>query len=573
MAVIINNETTITFSLNGVDHQKNYVPVVSGENVIIVSAYDSDLVLLKSTPFGDFTINGIKYASSQEVSNILTPLLYSKQVVSSAGATRTDSTTIQLYDAVEGVIHVNTDNSPMTATDYVIDLSNAVEGGGAVIKANVSSNLNFTVQGGSAPIIYPDNDAIGSLGTYRIILWYVAGEILVFIPGAGTGGTDTTNPQVTSAEVGAINDTTLRVVFNENIDQGSVPANGDNVVTNAGNSNPVTNVTLGVNYMDLTLTNAVSGGEAVVWSYTKGTNPIRDNAFNELDNVSSYSVTNNVNVGYILDGLPTPEFAFSFQKLATASGNGIIVTKDDITFETVILEASGSIETTSSLVSGGTLAAWAGTDAVYMSEVINQGSGANMGQTTHARRPRIMNNGVLDLTNAMAAMDFLGTDDRLMEIPRMFDSDTWSMHVVLELTDITGNQSILTQTPGSAVDDRMEPIQCFGGELDRRAFINIGGTSHVLSYSTDWTTGQKFIAFYANGGTYRWQENAGAFETLLTGAASYTPLDRETVLGNQKSSPTFNNAFKGKFQELILWRSVRTDTQKNTVKANQEARY
>ena len=102
------------------------------------------------------------------------------------------------------------------------------------------------------------------------------------------GGGDVTAPVFQSASV---NGAALTMTYNEALNTGSVPANGDFAIS-GGHSVTGRNVDPGSTVV-LTLSPAVVNGETITLSYTKGTNPIEDVAGNDAANLVNSAVTNN----------------------------------------------------------------------------------------------------------------------------------------------------------------------------------------------------------------------------------------------------------------------------------------
>ena len=104
---------------------------------------------------------------------------------------------------------------------------------------------------------------------------------------SGGGGGDVTAPVFQSASV---NGAALTMTYNEALNTGSVPANGDFAIS-GGHSVTGRNVTGST--VVLTLSPAVINGETITLSYTTGTNPIEDVAGNDAANLVNSAVTNN----------------------------------------------------------------------------------------------------------------------------------------------------------------------------------------------------------------------------------------------------------------------------------------
>ena len=107
---------------------------------------------------------------------------------------------------------------------------------------------------------------------------------------APLSGTDVTPPQLTRA---AVNAGTLVLTYNETLDDASVPAPGDFVVTAAGSTAGVDGVRVGGSAVTLTLAAPVQANQAVTLDYTPGANPTQDMAGNDAAALSGRAVTNN----------------------------------------------------------------------------------------------------------------------------------------------------------------------------------------------------------------------------------------------------------------------------------------
>jgi uncharacterized repeat protein (TIGR02059 family) len=298
----INTIDTNYFELNGILREKVFLVLQrSLSSVEIVCAYDSRIVLMPNTPLDEITVDGNVLGTAKELIETLNPILFSKQVVSAAGSSRTDSTTLRFTNSIEGITHINTDNSPLSAASYVVDLNGAVEGGGVIL--HYTGGVNPLISG--APIRAWSGD-ITKAGNYVLYMQYTGGKLNINVFGLiGAVVEDVTAPTwiTGSFEVGNVDANTLVMPLSELLNTGSVPAITDFVV-NDGSANPVTAVDLSTaNQVRLTLANAVNQGDTVVVSYTAGANPIEDLAGNDAGNINTVSVTNNVSTG--LNYFPT----------------------------------------------------------------------------------------------------------------------------------------------------------------------------------------------------------------------------------------------------------------------------
>jgi hypothetical protein len=113
-------------------------------------------------------------------------------------------------------------------------------------------------------------------------------------------------PAFVSAVIENATPTIMRVTMDEAL-SGALPAFGvfgSTVATVARAFNQITSIDS--THYDLTLVSAVTNGQAVTLSYTKGANPLKDAADNETPSTSTpITVTNNVGVAATVPGAPT----------------------------------------------------------------------------------------------------------------------------------------------------------------------------------------------------------------------------------------------------------------------------
>lgn len=183
MQAVINSGGINTFELNGIQRERVFIALPLGDDsIIIVCVYNSSLVLLPPTNVSGIEINSIVYSTSKEVVESLNPILFTKNIVSPSGSVRSTSTTLEFWNSLDGVVHVNTNNSPLTATSYQIDLASAVEGGMVEIIFSGSSNPAFS---GATIRKYEGN--IVTQSEYSIYLRYSGGKVNINIFGAEAG--------------------------------------------------------------------------------------------------------------------------------------------------------------------------------------------------------------------------------------------------------------------------------------------------------------------------------------------------------------------------------------------------
>jgi hypothetical protein len=83
---IIRTVNTKRFSLNGIEYLKNYVTNVSGNYLEIFNCYDRHDVLLASTHYNQFAVNGAVYASAGQLQAALADILYVRTTLGAVAA-------------------------------------------------------------------------------------------------------------------------------------------------------------------------------------------------------------------------------------------------------------------------------------------------------------------------------------------------------------------------------------------------------------------------------------------------------------------------------------------------------
>lgn len=76
MAVTIVNITDTTFTLDGIEYQKNFNSIVSNDNVKIIGVYDSKVVLIADTNYAEYTVDGSSYGSALLLQAALVEVLF-----------------------------------------------------------------------------------------------------------------------------------------------------------------------------------------------------------------------------------------------------------------------------------------------------------------------------------------------------------------------------------------------------------------------------------------------------------------------------------------------------------------
>ena len=198
MIAKFKSENSTSFNFNGLDKQRNYLAHVIGNNIMVFSAYNSKDVLLRPTPYNDIEINGDVKNNVEEAHNALTPLLFTKNIVTSGGALISTSNTLKFHNSTDGVVHQG------ISGNLVIDPLGNVNGGYVLV--NWSGNANPNITGVSPSLIrrLSGSDDITTQGSYLIGIAYQDGRYWVSIKshaqyvGAGGGGTGEQAPILTT---------------------------------------------------------------------------------------------------------------------------------------------------------------------------------------------------------------------------------------------------------------------------------------------------------------------------------------------------------------------------------------
>ena len=75
---IINNIDGVTFEINGIRYQKNFISLVAGDNLRIVDIYDVKLELSPFDNYTNYTVNGNTYTNVADLQKALLPVLFTR---------------------------------------------------------------------------------------------------------------------------------------------------------------------------------------------------------------------------------------------------------------------------------------------------------------------------------------------------------------------------------------------------------------------------------------------------------------------------------------------------------------
>lgn len=113
----------------------------------------------------------------------------------------------------------------------------------------------------------------------------------------GYEGVDIVLPALRSIEVGDVADDVIVLLYDERLDESSVPAITDYSLS--GTSETVSSIVISNRTVFLTLTGDINYDDTVLLSYTAGANPISDTSTNDAVNLVNESVVNNIVIQYI----------------------------------------------------------------------------------------------------------------------------------------------------------------------------------------------------------------------------------------------------------------------------------
>lgn len=206
------------------------------------------------------------------------------------------------------------------------------------------SEVGTVTDNESANYTFTDNTVVDGTTYYYIIYAIDNGNNESNASSEVTATSDGTAP---TFQNGTINGNTVILTYNENLDTGSVPANGDFNVDINSSSVSVTNVSISGSQVTLTLSQSAEFGNNVTVDYTSGSNPITDNTGNESVNLNNEFVTNNT------PDVTPPDAPQNISGVAVAGGD-IEISFDDVDEATGSGVTSYSIKRSTS--SGGTYA-------------------------------------------------------------------------------------------------------------------------------------------------------------------------------------------------------------------------
>lgn len=93
--IVINDVNSQKFSFNGIEYFKNFTPVVIGDKVRILNAYDSAIELTSNpTLFSDFVVDGNTFLTVSALQTALLPVLYTRSTLGGGASAFTDLTDV-----------------------------------------------------------------------------------------------------------------------------------------------------------------------------------------------------------------------------------------------------------------------------------------------------------------------------------------------------------------------------------------------------------------------------------------------------------------------------------------------
>ena len=126
MIAVIKDFDAKLFELNGVKYVRNFVAVLSGNNISIRNAYDTKFALV-SAHYSEVTVNGNSFLNSESLVSALSPILFVKDELLMSGAGEAINTTVVSFSEIEGV-WTKDPNNPITTNTITMDLTNLKSG-------------------------------------------------------------------------------------------------------------------------------------------------------------------------------------------------------------------------------------------------------------------------------------------------------------------------------------------------------------------------------------------------------------------------------------------------------------
>jgi hypothetical protein len=84
--IVINTVSSTKFSFNGITYHKNFMPFVTGNKIAILNVYDGCIFLTDApTHFSEYIVNGVSYASVNELQEALLDVIYTRLSLSGGG--------------------------------------------------------------------------------------------------------------------------------------------------------------------------------------------------------------------------------------------------------------------------------------------------------------------------------------------------------------------------------------------------------------------------------------------------------------------------------------------------------
>ena len=76
--ILITTVSAVKFAFNGIRYYKNFTPIAAANKVKIVNTYDSKIVLCDFTPYDEISIDGVTFASVEDLQDALLPVLFTR---------------------------------------------------------------------------------------------------------------------------------------------------------------------------------------------------------------------------------------------------------------------------------------------------------------------------------------------------------------------------------------------------------------------------------------------------------------------------------------------------------------
>lgn len=266
-------------------------------------------------------------------------------------------------------------------------------------------------------------------------------------------------------------------------------------------------------------------------------------------------------VSYLLDDYPGAVGAYSLRKLSsTYLGSAIEVTRaSDLTTQDIGFDANGDLDETA-------LTTFVGASTGYVSKWYDQSGNSNdQAQASVGAMPWIVDTGTIVKQAGKVAIDFPGNDyfERSNIISNTADKTTFNVYYP---TNVATSDCIMDLSAGGGTGRAWTLTSETALRCVSRTYVTTAGTSNTYSLLEMWQNGITIddaaqFKMYLNG----------TYEARASGASG--DLVTQTNNFNIGYSPNGSNYFDGTQQEVLIYSSSLSDTDREGVRDNINAYY